>query len=132
MKRAFSIQVCLNSAVGWAFRGLACLVGVLCIALTPAQTAYAYDNYQVGHINRVSFVSTGVLIMLDSGTPANCAGTPYGWMIVSSSSTPMVAFVTGLWMRGDASQVGVTVYTTGIDPTGYCQVSQIDTGSGGG
>jgi len=35
--------------------------------------------------------------MLDSGSPTNCAGTGCGWMI-GSSATPMVAFVTGLWI----------------------------------
>lgn len=39
----------------------------------------------------------------------------------------MLAFVTGLWMRGDSSQITLTLYTSGLDSTGFCQVSQIDT-----
>lgn len=119
-------------ALARATRVLASLICVPAIALALVQPARAYANYQSGHISRVSFVSTGVLIWLDTGTPTNCTNTPYGWMMISSSSTPMVAFVTGLWMRGDASQVTVTVYTGGIDSTGYCQIGQIDTGNAGG
>ena len=52
-------------------------------------------------------------------------------MMISSSSTPMVAFVTGLWMRGDAAQKQITIYTTGIDSSGNCVINQIDTGSAG-
>ena len=47
--------------------------------------------------------------------------------MIGSSNTGMIAFVTGLWMRGDASQVSVVVYTAGVDSTAYCQVNQIDT-----
>jgi hypothetical protein len=89
--------------------------------------AHAQANYVYGHINRVSFVPSAVLIMLDNGIPTNCAGTPAGWLMITASSGPIVAFVTGLWMRGDASQIQLVVYTSGIDSTGFCQVSQIDT-----
>lgn len=116
----------------WVTRAVACLICVQGSTLGVIRTAYAYDNYQTGHISRVAFSATSVLIMLDSGTPANCAGSAYGWMMISSSSAPMVAFVTALWMRGTASQDIVTVYTNTTDSTGYCQISQIDTGSAGG
>src|SRR6185437_903563 len=97
----------------------------------PRAQAQAYSTYAAGHITRVSFATTGVMIMLDVGVPANCTGVAYGWLMVSSASTPLVAFVTGLWMRGDASQKELVVYTSGIDSTGNCQVNQIDTGSAG-
>jgi hypothetical protein len=104
----------------------------LAIDLLSTRPAYAYENYQVGHITRVSYVTSGILIMIDNAVPTNCTGTPYGWLMISSSSTSMMAFVTGLWMRGDAAQVSVTIYTGGIDSTtGYCQVGQIDTGTAG-
>jgi len=106
-----------------------CLLGVTAL---PVRSALAYDNYQVGHISRVSFITNGIGIWLDTGLPTNCAGTIAGYMMVSSSSAPLMAFVTGLWMRGDASQVGLTVYTTPVDSTGFCQVTQIDTGNAGG
>ena len=37
----------------------------------------------------------------------------------------MTAFVLGLWMRGDASSVSVTIYTDGL-VNGYCRINQID------
>jgi len=43
----------------------------------------------------------------------------------------MLAFVTGLWMRGDAADKSLVIYTTATDGTGFCQVNQIDTQSGG-
>jgi hypothetical protein len=100
-------------------------------ALLVARPAFAFDNYQFGHISRVSFVPNAVLIMLDNGIPTNCTGTPAGWLMINASSGPIVAFVTGLWMRGDASQIQLAVYTGGIDSTGFCQVSQIDTQTAG-
>lgn len=92
---------------------------------------YAYANYEVGHITRVSYTTYGVLIMMDGGLPDNCAGTPDGWMLVGSSYTGMIAFITGLWMRGDASQVTVTAYTGGVDSTTFCEIGQIDTAGNG-
>ena len=63
--------------------------------------------------------------MLDTGLPDNCNGSAYGWMIISGDYKPMTAFVIGLWMRGDAAQVHVTVYTDGL-VGGYCRINQID------
>jgi len=111
-------------------RVIASLICALGSTLGTVPTAYASDTYQTGHISRVAFFPGGVLIMLDSGPPANCAGTSYGWMMISSSGMP-VAFVTGLWMRGDASQVSLTIYTNSTDSTGYCQITQIDTNGAG-
>ena len=99
--------------------------------LTTQAHSQVYSTYATGHIRRVSFAPGSVYIMLDVGVPSNCTGTPYGWLMISSSSTPLVAFVTGLWMRGDAAQKQLNVYTTGIDSSGYCQVNQIDTLSAG-
>lgn len=113
-------------------RAIACLTCILGSTMGAVDPAYAYDTYLTGHISRVAFAPAGVLIMLDSGTPTNCAGSAYGWMMIGSSGAPLVAFVTGLWMRGDASQVSLTVYTSSTDATGYCQITQIDTGSAGG
>ena len=108
-----------------------CVICGLLSAFLLARPAVAFDNYQLGHISRVSFVPNAVLIMLDNGIPTNCTGTPAGWLMINASSGPIVAFVTGLWMRGDASQVQLVVYTGGIDSTSFCQVSQIDTQTAG-
>ena len=69
--------------------------------------------------------------MMDTGPPTNCSATPYGWMMIAPQYTPMIAFVTGLWFRGDAAAKQLAVYTSGIDSTGYCQISQIDTEAAG-
>ena len=100
-------------------------------AFAVPRDVYAYANYEVGHITRVSYTTYGVLIMMDGGLPDNCAGTPDGWMLVGSSYTGMIAFITGLWMRGDASQVTVTAYTGGVDSTTFCEIGQIDTAGNG-
>ena len=123
----------IRSRVGprsWGIIALCIIFGLLS-AFLVARPALAFDNYQFGHISRVSFVPNAVLIMLDNGIPTNCTGTPAGWLMINASSAPIVAFVTGLWMRGDASQVQLAVYTSGIDSTSFCQVSQIDTQSAG-
>ena len=88
-------------------------------------TAEAAPTYQSGHIIDVTFNGDSVLIRLDAAVPDNCAGTPVGWMAISSTYKPMQAFVTGLWMRGDLGATYVTVYTSGI-ANGYCQIGQID------
>ena len=87
--------------------------------------ASAEPNYLNGRISNVTFAGDEVLIMLDAGLPGNCAGTHYGWMRISPEYKSMTAFVIGLWMRGDASQTPVAVYTSGITGV-YCQVTQID------
>jgi hypothetical protein len=96
---------------------------LLCCAVS---TANAGPYYQVGRITNVTFTGDNMLIILDSGLPDNCAGTPYGWMWLPASAKPMMAFVMGLWLRGDLSKITVTVYTSGRDATSFCQVNQID------
>jgi hypothetical protein len=98
------------------------------LAAIPIQAA---DTYQSGHISRVSYTGDHLIIMLDGGPPTNCAGTTFGWMLVPAANKPMLAFVTGLWMRGDAAQKAVVVYTSPTDASGFCQVDQIDTEGAG-
>lgn len=100
-------------------------VVVLGFAVTP-MTANASTTYQVGRINNVTFSGDSVLIRLDSGLPDNCTGTASGWMLVPASAKPIQTFVIGLWLRGDAAQVTVTVYTNAGVVSGYCQIDQID------
>jgi hypothetical protein len=52
-------------------------------------------------------------------------------MMIPAANTPMISFVLGLWMRGDAAAKSLSIYTSGVDGGGYCQVSQIDTGTAG-
>jgi len=101
------------------------LFAVLAGITAGAAPAQAASTYLSGHINNVTFGSSSIMIMLDTGLPDNCAGSPCGWMVVPDSYKSMVAFVLGLWMRGDQAEVGVTVYTDGL-VNGYCRVNQID------
>jgi hypothetical protein len=102
----------------------------LLIAAVLAFSTVNADS-QTGHITRVSYITSGVLIMLDVGPPTNCSGTPYGWMMIAAPYTAMISFVSGLWFRGDAAAKQLAVYTSGIDGTGFCQISQIDTDAAG-
>lgn len=111
--RAGRRTVLISAAALWA-----------CTMFAPA--AFAYDTYNSGTISNVTFAGEDVLIMLSSGVPTNCTGTPYGWMRVPHDYKPMTAFVIGLWMRGDMSANTVTVYTSGLDSSGYCAITQID------
>jgi hypothetical protein len=87
--------------------------------------ANAQPTYVSGHINDITFAWDALLLRVDAGLPDNCAGTSYGWMKIPVENKSMNAFVVGLWMRGDAQQVVVTVYTDGL-LNGYCRVTQID------
>jgi len=102
--------------------GIVVLLGALFAPHVQAQTAPTYVS---GHISNVTFAGDYVMIMVDAGLPDNCAGTPWGWMRIPPEYKPMIAFVTGLWMRGDAAQIAVSVYTDGI-VGGYCRITQID------
>jgi hypothetical protein len=104
-----------------------CIFGLLALSALTLSTAHAGATSESGHITRVSYTTTGVLIMLDAGPPTNCSATPYGWMMIAPQYTAMISWVTGLWFQGTATAVQVTLYATGIDGTGYCQISQIDT-----
>jgi hypothetical protein len=95
-------------------------------ALLASGSAYAEQTYQFGRIINVTYVEDVMLIRLDTGLPGNCAGTPYGWMMIPSTSKPMIAFVTGLLLRGDLASIPVGVYTSGLGSAGYCQIGQID------
>ena len=101
------------------------IVTVLGALLASSARAQTGPTYVSGHISNVTYAGDWVMIMVDAGLPSNCTGTGWGWMKIPAESKPMSAFVTGLWMRGDAAQIVVTVYTDGL-VDGYCRISQID------
>ena len=103
------------------------LTGCALIASIPA---YA-DATLTGYITRVSYAQDVILIMLSSGVPSNCTGVSYNWLTIPAQNKAMQAFVTGLWMRGDAASKPLAVYTSGLDSAGSCLVNQIDTESAG-
>ena len=63
--------------------------------------------------------------MLDSGLPDNCAGTIAGWMKIPESAKTMIAVT----LIAKIQNSGVTVYTDGIDGSGFCIVNQVDPNS---
>ena len=103
-------------------------IAVSSLTCVPAQ---AFDSYENGHITRVSYYSDLVLISVDSGVPTNCSATPSGWIAIPAANKAMQAFVTGLWMRGDAPSRSFTFYTGGIGASGFCELAQLDTQSAG-
>ncbi|HEU5134647.1 MAG TPA: hypothetical protein VFU13_05845 [Steroidobacteraceae bacterium] len=100
-------------------------VAAVAVLGAVSATASAATNYVQGHINNVTFAGDEVLIQVDVGLPDNCIGTHYGWMRIPPEYKSMNAFVIGLWMRGDASQTLVVVYTEGLAGS-YCRIGQID------
>lgn len=116
-------SVAPSNRVGTGLRSLAILLATVCSML--AAPVKAGPTYISGHISNITFAGDSVLIMIDAGLPDNCAGTSYGWMKIPPEYKSMTSFVLGLWMRGDESQVYVSVYTEGL-VSGYCRISQID------
>lgn len=100
--------------------------GMAALMILASTTATAYENYQEGRITNVSVVGTSVLVMLDTGMPTNCTGSPNGWMEVTEDKKAMQSLVLGIWMRGTAAAVNVTVYTDARTGGGWCKITQID------
>ncbi|HET9645740.1 MAG TPA: hypothetical protein VFP68_20830 [Burkholderiaceae bacterium] len=93
------------------------------VALAPI-VASAADWYVHGTLSNITSTAEGLLVMLDSGTPTNCAGTPYGWMLIKEANKTMVATALTMWLSG---QRAVTIYTNPFSSgQSFCVVSQID------
>lgn len=95
---------------------------LLCACLLPR--AHAAEQWLAGNIVNVTSSSQGLMILLDTGIPDNCQGTPYNWMLIKQADKTMVAVAIALWIAGKPA---VTVYT--IPPAGpgsFCTVNQLD------
>ena len=97
------------------------IIGVL-IMLSVTAPAFAGPNNVYGNLNGYSTVPGGLLIMVDTGIPDNCAGTPYGWMIIAEEDKAMLAVVL---MRVNQDLMGVGVYSAGVFYQGFCRVTQL-------
>jgi len=97
---------------------------VLC-GLALASPAFSGPNWVSGNITQITSVSIGLMIMLDSGLPDNCVGTPYGWMLIPDSAKSIVA----LTLLAKIYKSPVAVYTTGRDANGNCIVNQVQPSS---
>jgi len=99
------------------------IIAVL-FGLVLSLSTYAGNGYQWGKITNLTAVTGGIMIMLDTGLPDNCAGSPYGWMLIKQSNTAITSVVLATWVSGKKQG---TIYTSGRENgTGYCLVTQYD------
>jgi hypothetical protein len=92
------------------------------ITLCFSSVAYSAESYLTGNIVNITAIEQGMLIMLDTGVPTHCEGTPYNWMLIKQEHTVMVSVTLAMWMSGRKT---FTVYTKGR-PSSFCEVAQID------
>ena len=94
------------------------------IALTAlGAQAQVQAAYVTGTVVDTTSTPAGYLIRLDAGRPTNCNGAPYGWMLIKSENKAMMATAMLMFALGKKT---ATVYTTGIGPSGHCEVDQYD------
>lgn len=85
---------------------------------------YAGPNYQFGKISDITVTAAGVMVKMDSGLPDNCAGTPFGWMLIEQKYTALTSVVLAAWA---AQRMNGGVYTIGRpNGAGYCLIDQFD------
>lgn len=110
------------------FRRGSIVKALLCTApLLACSGAQAGPNWQSGFISGITFIDDYILVAFSTGTPDNCAGTPSGFMKINAANKSMQSYVTGLWLRGDASQVPMYIYTDPPPSAGaYCIVRQVN------
>jgi hypothetical protein len=84
--------------------------------------AHSESSWLAGNIVNISSGSAGLFIMLSTGVPDNCAGTPYSWMLIPESAKTMIAVT----LLARLQNWPVVVYTNGRDATGYCTINQVD------
>jgi hypothetical protein len=92
------------------------------IILAVTVPAFGGPNYIYGNIINYSSLQGGLLIMIDTGIPDNCSGTPYGWMIISQEDKAMLAVAL---MNISLDKMGVGVYSDGTWVQGICRVTQL-------
>lgn len=98
-------------------------IALFFVVLGNITSAYAADAYLTGTMSNITAGRDGLLIMLDMEVPANCAGIPYGWMMIRESNKAMIAVALVAWYTGNR---GVTIYTDGALPGAVCVINQFD------
>lgn len=91
------------------------------IAVGFAHEALAADSYLGGNISNITSHAGGLMVMLDTGVPTNCAGVGYDWMTIPEANKTMIATALLAWQLGR----GVTVYTNALSG-GVCTINQFD------
>lgn len=87
-------------------------------------SALSGSHWTSGYISNLSSTGVGLLIMLEGkALPDNCEGSPFGWMKIKSENKTMISVALTVWTKGDKQ---VTVYSSGLDSTGYCVITQFD------
>ncbi len=89
----------------------------------PARAGTAYDTYVTGRVTDLTSTSSGILIMIDAGVPTNCAGSPYGWILIPQANQAMTATILAYWLSGRRD---ATVYTDTRTGAGFCIANQYD------
>ena len=95
---------------------------ITCFCFCVSITAHANTNYKSGTISNLTSTTAGIMIMLDTGIPTFCEGTPYGWMLVKNVNSAMVSTVLAAWVSGKKTG---TVYVS-QRTSGYCIINQFD------
>lgn len=103
-----------------AFRAILAAASFTLATSLPARAA---ETWLQGTLSEVTTVPEGLLIRLDNGQPTQCAGTPFGWMLIPEANKTMLAMTMMLWMSGKRSMV---IYTRAYTGDGYCTITQVD------
>ncbi len=61
---------------------------------------HAGEDYLSGNIINLTSVTSGLMIMLDSGIPNNCRGTPYGWILIKEENKAITSVALTMWASG--------------------------------
>ncbi len=93
------------------------------ISTAVTDIAIAESNYLGGNFSNITSAGVGLMIMLDSGIPTNCAGTPYNWILIKEENKTMIALAMTMWAKKETC---ATVYTAPVGGSGYCTVTQLD------
>jgi hypothetical protein len=98
------------------------IIAVLIMVVITGETV-AGPDYISGNVKNYTAIQGGLMIMVDTGVPDNCAGTPYGWLIIAEADKAMLAMA---FMRINQGNMGVTAYSDGDFYLGFCRVVQYD------
>jgi hypothetical protein len=99
------------------------LIAIIALAVFQANNVAAAESYLSGKITNITSTSAGLMLMLDTGLPDNCEGTPWGWMLIPKAETTMISVALAMYTSG---RLSVTVYTNPRAATGWCTVNQFD------
>ena len=77
------------------------IIGILLLNLPLI--AYSADDYLFGENKNLTVTTSGIMIILDTGLPTNCDGSPYGWMLVKQEYSAMTSVLLASWLSNNKS-----------------------------